>query len=76
MVKDLKKFGSYQEAEYHGRLSIRNHCFQADVELFPGVLLIQEGRLEESATFLFRAVISFIDKCHTDTLAEMFDWQF
>ncbi len=59
MAKLLEGLGNYREAEHHYRIITDRQCLP-DAEALLGSLLAKLGRVEESNTFLFRALTSFI----------------
>jgi len=59
MAKLLEEIGNYQEAEYHCRKIITDHC-QTDVEILLGLILAKCQRFQESMALLIRALTSFI----------------
>jgi hypothetical protein len=59
MAKSLEGLGNYRGAEYHYRIITDRQCLP-EVEVCLGSLLAKLGRIEESNTFLFRALTSFI----------------
>ena len=60
MAKSLERLGNYRGAEYHYRIITERHCLPEVEQVCLGSLLRKLGRIEESNTFLFRALTSFI----------------